>query len=404
MKKILILFTEYLLGFFVWIYTISINIKRKSKKRSKSDQLLIMKFDELGDFVMFLDFAKGIKEHYPNKEIILFCESDFNGIVQDTGYFDKVIIANKNIHHSFIFFRKLLIQLKTINIDIAIQSSSTRSFFKDLIFRSINAKNKYLIGTDSCRSSKFKLWISNNWYDSIIPPTKPYLMEKQRNADFMHKLGFQTYKSALSILPDYKNEFYMDDNKSYVLVCPCAVNPKGKEWAVEKFAKIIKFLNKCKFKVVISGTAEERERKKQLFEMLNDNEYIDLMGKTNIKQFISIVQQAVFVIGNDSSCIHIAAASNVKSICLLSGFNSTRAFPYIIENSSNIKFVPHTIYKFLPCTDCINKNQKQYIRCDNTYKTFPCIDTITVEDVKNEITTIIEEMNNFSKIGEVNDT
>lgn len=389
MKRFFRLFGEYIIAFLVAVYLLPMNIRRKSKRRKNTDTLLLMKCDALGDFVMSLDFAKGLRDYFFDKRIIFVCENDFS-ITQDTNLFDEIIVIDKSVHKSYRSLFKFLSVIKRRKVDLAIHAPSLRSFFKDILFKSINAKEKYLIDTDSVRSGKLKLKISNRWYDYVVEPKAASLMEKEKNADFLRKFGYSDFLSELSVLTDYRSEFNIDYN-DYVLVCPTAVNPINKEWPEEGFAEIIKYLNKKNQKVIIAGTADEKKRKQKLFSLLNENDYLDMMGKTNIRQFIALVQQAKLVIGNDSSSIHIAAASKVPSICLLSGFNATRAFPYKIEKceDENVYYIPHVLYSFPPCNDCAIKNKKKFEKCCNTGRSFDCVSAISVADVKKIIDAII---------------
>ena len=342
-------------------------------------------------FIMFLDFAKGVREFYSDKRIILLCESDFGGLVEDTKLFDEIIVVDKKIHNSFFSLMKLVRRLKKMQVDVFINESALLSFFRDIIARSVNAAKKYLVYNDAVRSSEFKLKMSRKWYDCIVGTVKNVTMEKKKNAIALREIGYENFLSSLSELPNYNNEYDMGKLK-YSVVCPTAVNPIGKEWQEERFAEIVKYFNDLGLKTVIVGTEKERLRKSKLFEELEPGTYIDLMGKTNIKQFIAVIQQAQIVVGNDSSCIHIAAASKVRSVCILSGFNATRAFPYEVEKESDSPFLPHTLYAKPICEDCSIKNVKKYEMCCKSGQMFRCLDDITADEVKREIDKICFEL------------
>ena len=69
-----------------------------------------------------------------------------------------------------------------------------------------------------------------------------------------------------------------------------------------------------KFKIFISGTKEEGEQARPLFE--KHKNIIDLTGKLNLKQFISFINNVDALVAASTGPLHIASALGKKAIGL----------------------------------------------------------------------------------------
>jgi heptosyltransferase III len=96
------------------------------------------------------------------------------------------------------------------------------------------------------------------------------------------------------------------------------LHPKSKgsarEWGLGNFSELISSLSENKFKLFISGTKEEGELCKPLFE--KHKHVTDLTGKLTLKQFISFINNADVIIAASTGPLHIASAFGKKAIGL----------------------------------------------------------------------------------------
>ena len=113
-----------------------------------------------------------------------------------------------------------------------------------------------------------------------------------------------------------------------------------------------------------------------------------------MNEWVDLIQNAEFVIGNDSASIHIAAACKIPSICLCGSYDKNQFFPYVVEEESTV--LPIVIRKNMPCEYCRakgnyfgygNKKCQKYIR-ENTSSL--CIAKISVTDVICEIDNLLK--------------
>jgi heptosyltransferase III len=108
-------------------------------------------------------------------------------------------------------------------------------------------------------------------------------------------------------------ERLLDRTKKNIILHPKSKG-SAREWGLENFSELISTLPKDKFKIFISGTREEGELCKPLFEKHYD--ITDLTGKMNLRQFISFINHADVLIAASTGPLHIASALGKKAIGL----------------------------------------------------------------------------------------
>lgn len=98
------------------------------------------------------------------------------------------------------------------------------------------------------------------------------------------------------------------------------LHPKSKgsarEWGLENFSKLITALDKNRYAVYISGTAQEGELVKSLID--RHPEVTDLTGKLSLQQFIAFINHCDTLVAASTGPLHIAAALGKKAIGLFS--------------------------------------------------------------------------------------
>jgi heptosyltransferase III len=98
------------------------------------------------------------------------------------------------------------------------------------------------------------------------------------------------------------------------------LHPKSKgsamEWGLPNFTKLISILPKTKFKIFVSGTADDG---KLLSDFIKANPDItDLTGKLSLQQYIAFINSCNGLIAASTGPLHIAASLNKKAIGLFS--------------------------------------------------------------------------------------
>ena len=117
------------------------------------------------------------------------------------------------------------------------------------------------------------------------------------------------------------------------------------------------------------------------------NNVINTVGKTSLLELIEIIRGAEFLITNDTSAVHFAAAVNTQAYCIWGPWEYGRFLPYVVEKNEGRK-LPIVCYHEMECRNCLldgtDKTQecKRFI-CENGIR--KCINYILAEDVLNRI-------------------
>jgi len=133
-------------------------------------------------------------------------------------------------------------------------------------------------------------------------------------------------------------------------------------------------------KTVLIGAKAEQKYVNNLYNKIQNQNLINLSGKTNIEELISLIKNAKVVITNDTGPMHLAFSLNTKTIAL---FGPCSPAQYGVSHNSII------IYKPIYCSPCVHEFLKPPCNGDNQ-----CMKQINVDDIIKATTDIIN--NNIS--------
>ncbi|MBW1746667.1 MAG: hypothetical protein JRG74_11105 [Deltaproteobacteria bacterium] len=103
---------------------------------------------------------------------------------------------------------------------------------------------------------------------------------------------------------------------------------------------------------------------------------VNMADETDLTELVAIIKDAQFLLGNDTSAVHIATAVATPAFCLLGGGHYGRFMLYDIENKTK---KPHPV-AIIHQMDCFSCNWRcRYFVEDG--KPCPCIEKISVEEV-----------------------
>ena len=353
----------------------------ENRKCSYNDSVLVIKLDAIGDFIIWLDSAKEYKGMFPRKKCILMCNKTCKELAEATNYFDEIITLDINKFEQDKEYRENQIKInKERECGVLIQTAYSRTQHMDILAASIPANKKIAFEADESKSNvsrslvtkKNKL-VLDSFYDQLIPASEENLMELQRNKEFLVGLGKQGFKSAIPKLPYIKDvEIPPYD---YFLVFPGA-STKIKTWRPERFAEVINHIQrKNDLMCLVCGGSLEQDLFEVIKNKVNDqNRVVNYCGKTSLVELIEVVRNARFVLSNDTSGIHYAAATGRPGICPFGEYNYGRFLPYESdEGSGTVKVCSEN----MNCRGCASNHMS--LRCiAHILKTgrYECVDRI----------------------------
>jgi ADP-heptose:LPS heptosyltransferase len=341
--------------------------------------VLIIKLDAIGDFVLWLDAAAELRKIYPPDQFVLVLLGNalWTELAEQVPYFDEVIpIERKRFCYEYRYRFKIWKLLRSKSWTTVINPSYSRDFFYgDSVVRMSAAVERIGFQGDLIVQFAWQKRISNLWYNRLIPSSNEYLMELERNAEFIRGLDGRDFHARLPRL-DIKNvlpkDFVVQD---YFVMVPGA-GASFRQWPLEFFSEIATRTSfEYGLSFVICGAPGEEILGEQLRQKLSCTVY-DWAGKTSMRELVAIIRDARFVLGNESGVVHIAAAVGTPVFCIVGGGHWGRFIPYHIQNPSTSLY-PVPIFHHMDCYCC---NWKCNFKIANG-RPFRCIEQVSVDEV-----------------------
>ncbi|MCS7261936.1 MAG: glycosyltransferase family 9 protein [Aquificaceae bacterium] len=151
----------------------------------------------------------------------------------------------------------------------------------------------------------------------------------------------------------------------FVVVAPFSNFPL-KEWHIKGWLELVERLP---LPAVVVGLERDRERA-----LLFTQKAINLVGKTNLRELITLISLSKAVLSCDSSPVHVANALGVPAISVYTATSPRYGF-YPLKG--------YALTPDLPCSPC-SPNPK---RCKTG--TYACLDKVTVEEILEKLELVL---------------
>ena len=348
------------------------------KKSTGNDSVLLVRLDLIGDFVIWLDAAKEFKNLYPNKRIVLYANSTWAALAEKLSHWDQVIAIDvPRLREDHLYRLGVLIQTHWYGFGVAIQPTYSREYVGDLVVRATQAVQRIAHAGDSNNITPGQKAISDAWYTRLTPKVADTEVEFTINAGLIRALGKPSFESSIPFLPALA-----ELPEQLKIITPyCVVVPGAswapKTWSLENFAQLAqKIQSQHGLKIVLCGTSNEQPICMQLA-LTCGGDVLDLAGKTTLIQLVEVIRHAALVVTNDSSAVHIAAATDTKAVCVLGGGHYGRFLPYQLEASSTHRRLPMVLNEYMNCYGC--RWRCKYL--DASTQLVPCVANVSLERV-----------------------
>lgn len=383
-RFILLLFSY--VKFFYYLF-LDIFIKKTTPIPSVKKSLLIIKLDEIGDYIFFRNLLQEIRnsKRFRGFSITLCGNIAWQTLAEklDKEFVNGFIwIDKKKLLNKFVYRSTILKHIRNTEYSIVINASYSRNFYlDDTVVKWTQTPNKIGFVTDLSNSFSWQKLISDRYYTELID-TESERFEFYKNQIFISKIiderimvkrpfiDTEHLKNKLTLNEDYI-VFYMGGRRKY------------KRWAVKNFVTIAKALSEeLIFKLVLVGSESDKLFSSKFLSFYNPIHIVDLTGSTDLIELISVLKNAKLVLSNDSAIAHISAIVSTSTFVLLNGTHYGRFFPYPREMGLEVK-------SFFP-PEIVNKSEdNNYLRKRFKYRS--TLDINTIEPVK-IITKIFENV------------
>ena len=381
-------------------------ISHQKKIRKESEQrVLVLFMPFIGDFLMYLNALNELTKWYQQKgyQVDVAILKQNQSLVKQYCLFDDVLVFDQKQYMNQKSYRQEIADwMERKKYEIAINPYFDTLLDADILAvlsrapERITADREKYYSDQLAVMKKIKNTINAHAYTRRIVYTEK-VMDFRKTAYFLQQLGIP-FQAQVSYLPPLEVDVELPA-KLYCVLAPGA-SKTGKRWEPEKFAQMAEYMvQQYGLQVCICGTAGEQEIAEQILSHVKGEtkQIINCMGKYSMAQYIELIRHAKVVLTNDSAPVHIASATGTRSVCIIGGWDYKRLIPYQIEVETPGTVVPDYVYSGqMPCFNCFDVrvaygNQECAERIQQQ-KTYPCIASISVSDVKDVLDQVMKEV------------
>ena len=334
--------------------------------------ILIMKYDGLGDLIIWIPYADIIRTHYPAKDyhISICCLEQNHKFIKQLGIVDSIICfpCYKN-KWQWLLLRTLF--YCRYHFDIVINAAYPKDIF--LPYRPQKSCTLYLEHWNTA-------FQKDNNFEKLIQMKDMTIYER-----------YDAILQYLKLpLPSVRNNFNISiqhfplDTKDYIVICTGASDTK-RCWEEEKFAELINLLISTTGKMaVLVGMKSEYAKNERIKSICkHHSKIINLAGKTSIMELFSVIKNGIFLVSNDTGTAHVAGVVKTLSFVICGGQDYGAYFPYPSEVEG--KRIFSIFCKDQRCFQCRCTNSECNMRTP-----YPCISAISVEQVFSTISEVLK--------------
>ena len=321
------------------------------------EKLLIIPQNWLGDIVMSQTLLKRVKSENPNTEIDILVNSTFKSLVERMPEINKAVILDSG-HKELGLLKRLNLARRikgnydqSIVLSRSIKSALIPYFAKIPIRTGELGESRYILINDLKKFTKEDRRKTAFRYVSMFSKKQEVLNEKY----------YPSLKSDLENIKILSKKYKLNLDKKIIIFAPGAAFGPSKMWPVERFKELGEKLNKDFFILILGSNDEKKIGDK----IVTNKNMMNLCGETTITDAVDLMHVSEFCVSNDSGLMHLASATNTKSISIY-GATSPELTPPLTSNKE-------IHYRGISCSPCFEKKCK--------YGHYNCLVEIQADDV-----------------------
>ena len=341
----------------------------------------LIRFSSLGDIVLQTPIIAWIKMKFPEAKISFITSKAFKDLISENPFIDEVILidrlSGKEDRNQLKKIAKELNKKSPAPIVIDLHNTLRSKFLRFHL-------NKCLCFVVDKRSflRKLLVWFKLDLLKKLsshhfrVLEDIAFLFDRRFDPDelrdFLDKNTICGNERLTQTVASFSSEKSSIEG-AYLVVSPIA-SFENKRWPLKNYQNLIKrFLADTQFQnfkiVLVAGPDDEYCEQAIDGEILAHQRFVNLQGKTTIKESAEIIGKSKFCISNDTGTIHMAEACGVPVITL---FGPT---------SESFGFRPHlsksiALSSQRSCRPCSETGAK---KC--RYQSNLCMEDISIDEV-----------------------
>jgi heptosyltransferase-2 len=341
----------------------------KKLDANKIQRIMIRSANWLGDAVMTVPAMMAVRETYPDAHIAVVANPLVAQLLENHPGCDEVIVYNRRAEHAGVFgMLRFTADLRRRNFDCAI-------LFQYAIEAGIMA---FLAGIP--RRLGFTTDGRRIFLTHPVPFGEAEKTVHQTDAflRIVNHYGIKAEEKRQPLALLASERFWVKEqlpDGPVVTINPGAAYGSAKRWYPERFAAVGDFLaREYGMHIVLIGGPGEVEIGKDIAAAIQAPVH-NFVGKTSVRQMMSLIDVASLMVTNDSGPMHIAAGFNVPIVAIFGSTNHTTTSPF----SDSYRIVRHPV----ECSPCMLRE------CPIDHR---CMDRVTVDDVVEAVQSFMPEL------------
>ena len=261
-----------------------------------TEQILVIKHGALGDIVQGFDAFESLRKSAPTAHITLLTGPAFADFMQRSGWFDEIVIDKR---HS------------PLNL---VASWYLRSFLRQRWDKVIDLQC-------SRRTQRYARFVRSGvrWFGTAQSASDPMpdftgVNNRDRMMVAVEKAGARPMIARLDWL--IPASFDGDMPQKYcMLIAGCSAAKPSKRWPPQAYADIARAALSNGITPVLIGTVADAEVNQEIRRAVPDVH--DMTSRTSLFQLAALASKAVFVIGNDTGPVFLAARAGAPTWMLM---------------------------------------------------------------------------------------
>lgn len=305
-------------------------------------KILVIKPSSLGDIIHSLPFLYAIKETFQKAAVHWVVSKGLEGLLEYHPMVRKLVVINKDQWKDLWKVKETISEAKALFKELRDEEYDMVIDLQGLLRSGLIAqatRSPLRVGFTEAREG------SNLFYTHKIKGSRD-IHAVDRYLKIAKALGcdMEDMRFPMPLIKESeKVKKLRQEVGSYGVIVPGA-RWKTKRWLPESFGRTASRLGT---KTIVVGGPSDSEIAGAI-EKESGGRAISMAGKTDLKELISIIRNASYMISNDSGPMHIAAAFKIPVVAIFGPTNPVRTGPY----GSSHKVVRSN----MPCAPCYRKN------------------------------------------------
>lgn len=316
------------------LYDLTSLAARAGSRKKTAPRLLIVRIDEIGDYILWRNFLKEIvsAEKFKDHEIHLCGNQSWKSLfnlfdsklVDEVHWIDKQRFK-KDLRYRFSYLRKIFL----CHFDVVINPTFSRDLRNDdAIVKA--AKAAYAIGMQANAENikSYQKGYDTRLYDQLFTLQEKPIFEFLRNRLFTEFVtGAASSVPNTQIQADQLPVVEAPLPDKYFVVFPGSRHP-SRIWPTGHFVTVSNYLYEQRgYTAVVCGAANDEPYTTAFCDQYR-HPFINLSGKTSLPQLLSVLRGAQCLLSVDTGSVHLAAAVGCTVFGIFNGSQYKRFAPY----------------------------------------------------------------------------